>query len=104
MPILVTESGAEYLTGYGKPAGIFKDVSWQLYERDLPEKFALVCFSDGILEMLPQSELADKEAHLLALVAASTGTLESVSDSLVIKEMRDNPDDIAVLSISRGVS
>lgn len=104
MPILLTESGAEYLTGYGKPAGIFKEVSWQLYECNLPEKFALVCFSDGVLETLPQVELADKEAHLLALVAASTGTLESVCDTLVIKEIRDNPDDIAVLSICRGMS
>lgn len=104
MPILLTESGAEYLVGQGKPAGIFKEVSWQLYERDLPEKFALICFSDGVLETLPQVELADKEAHLLARVAASTGTLDSVCNTLVIKEIRDNPDDIAVLSISRGVS
>jgi sigma-B regulation protein RsbU (phosphoserine phosphatase) len=104
MPILLTDAGAEYLTGCGKPAGIFKEASWKLYERDLPEKFALVCFSDGVLETLPQVELADKEAHLLALVAASTGTLESVCTGLDIKEIRDNPDDIAVLSICRGVS
>src|SRR5690606_19833021 len=104
MPILVTESGAEYLIGCGKPAGIFKEVSWELYECNLPAKFALVCFSDGVLETLPPVELADKEAHLLSLVAASTGTLDSVCDTLVIKEIRDNPDDIAVLSICRGVS
>lgn len=104
MPILVTESGAEYLIGCGKPAGIFKEVSWELYECNLPAKFALVCFSDGVLETLPPVELADKEAHLLSLVAASTGTLESVCETLVIKEIRDNPDDIAVLSICRGVS
>jgi serine phosphatase RsbU (regulator of sigma subunit) len=104
MPILITAKGAEYLGGQGKPAGIFKDVSWQLYERDLPETFALVCFSDGVLETLPQSELAEKERHLLELVAASTGTLDSVCNTLVIKEIRDNPDDIAVLSISRGIN
>lgn len=104
MPILLTESGAEYLTGRGKPVGIFKEVNWQLYECVLPEKFALVCFSDGVLEILPAAELQEKEAHLLALIGASTGTLDSVCNTLVIKEIRDNPDDIAVLSISRGVS
>lgn len=103
MPILLTDSGAEYLTGRGKPVGIFKEVTWQLYEADLPEKFALVCFSDGVLEILPESELQEKEAHLLQLVAESTGTLDSVCNTLVIKEVRENPDDIAVLSISRGV-
>lgn len=104
MPILLTDSGAHYLTGRGKPVGIFKEVSWEVYELQLPEKFALVCFSDGILESLPQTGLQDKEAHLLQLVASTSGSLESVCNTLVIKEIRDNPDDIAVLSIARGVS
>ncbi|MDZ4262423.1 MAG: SpoIIE family protein phosphatase, partial [Pseudomonadota bacterium] len=104
MPVLLTEAGAEYLTGRGKPVGIFKEVNWEVYERKLPEKFALVCFSDGVLETLPQTELQDKEAHLLQLIASSGGSLDSVCNTLVIKEIRDNPDDIAVLSISRGVS
>jgi sigma-B regulation protein RsbU (phosphoserine phosphatase) len=104
MPILVTDAGAEYLTGRGKPVGIFKEVSWEVYARQLPEKFALVCFSDGVLETLPQTELQDKEAHLLKLIASSSGSLDSVCNTLVIKEVRDNPDDIAVLSIARGVS
>lgn len=104
MPVLLTEAGAEYLTGRGKPVGIFKEVSWEVYERQLPDKFALVCFSDGVLETLPQTELQDKEAHLLQLIASSSGSLDSVCNTLVIKEIRDNPDDIAVLSISRGIS
>jgi len=104
MPILLTDAGAEYLTGRGKPVGIFKEVSWEVYERQLPEKFALVCFSDGVLETLPQTELQDKEAYLLQLIASSSGSLDSVCNTLVIKEISDNPDDIAVLSIARGVS
>jgi len=104
MPILVTECGAEYLAGCGKPVGIFKEVNWEVYERQLPAQFSLVCFSDGVLEILPQTELDEKEAHLLKLVASSNGSLDSVCNTLVIKEIRDNPDDIAVLSISRGIS
>ncbi len=104
MPILLTTSGAEYLMGRGKPVGIFKEINWQVYEYQLPEQFALVCFSDGVLEILPPTELQDKEAHLLKLIASSSGSLESVCNTLVIKEIRDNPDDIAVLSITRGIS
>jgi phosphoserine phosphatase RsbU/P len=104
MPILLTPSGAEYLTGRGKPVGIFKEANWEVYEYQLPERFALVCFSDGVLETLPQQDLQEKEAYLLELVASSSGTLDSVCNTLVIKEIRDNPDDIAVLSIARGMS
>lgn len=103
MPILITANGADYLTGRGKPVGIFKDIEWEVFERDLPEKFALVCFSDGVLEIMPEEDLQGKEAHLLKLISSSSGSLDSVSDTLVIKEIRDNPDDVAVLSISRGV-
>jgi phosphoserine phosphatase RsbU/P len=56
------------------------------------------------LETLPQQDLQEKEAYLLELVASSSGTLDSVCNTLVIKEIRDNPDDIAVLSIARGMS
>ncbi|WP_039914147.1 PP2C family protein-serine/threonine phosphatase [Cellvibrio mixtus] len=103
MPILITPEGANYLTGRGKPVGIFKDVEWDVYECNLPDTFALVCFSDGVLEIMPDQELQDKEARLLKLISASSGSLDSVCNTLVIKEIRDNPDDIAVLSISRGV-
>lgn len=104
MPVLITPQGASYLNGRGKPVGIFKDIDWEIYKCELPEKFALVCFSDGVLEILPEQELQDKEASLLKLISSSSGSLDSVCNTLVIKEIRDNPDDIAVLSISRGVS
>ncbi|HTF98826.1 MAG TPA: SpoIIE family protein phosphatase [Cellvibrio sp.] len=103
MPILITSGGASYLTGRGKPVGIFKDIEWEVYECTLPEQFALVCFSDGVLEIMPDQELQDKEAHLLKLITSCSGSLDSICNTLVIKEIRDNPDDIALLSISRGV-
>jgi sigma-B regulation protein RsbU (phosphoserine phosphatase) len=103
MPILITAEGAKYLDGRGKPVGIFKDIEWEVYECNLPEQFALVCFSDGVLEIMPDDDLQSKEARLLKLIASSSGGLDSVCNNLVIKDIRDNPDDIAVLSISRGV-
>jgi len=104
MPILLTEDGVSYLEGCGKPVGIFKSVNWTTYHLNLPEKFSLVCFSDGVLEILPQESLQDKEAQLLQLIATTSGSLDSVCNTLAIKEIRDNPDDIAVLVISRGLS
>lgn len=102
MPILMTEGGAEFLTGKGRPVGIFKDVEWQTYTLKLPEVFSLICFSDGVLEILPPESLQDKEAHLLSLMATHGKNLESVCDALAISEIKDTPDDIAILTITRG--
>lgn len=104
MPILFTDEGASYLQGMGKPVGIFKDVSWSAYSCQLPERFSLMCFSDGVLEVLASQSLQDKEAELLGLVGSSNGTLEGVCNTLGIKDIRDNPDDIAVLAITRGLT
>ncbi|ACE83637.1 response regulator [Cellvibrio japonicus Ueda107] len=104
MPILITDTGAQYLQGMGKPVGIFKDVIWSTYQCQLPERFSLVCFSDGVLEILSPESLEEKEAQLLSMVASSSGTLDSVCNTLAIREIRDNPDDIAVLAITRGLS
>lgn len=104
MPILKTATGVNYLQGQGKPVGIFKNVSWQIYQHQLPEEFALNCFSDGMLEVLPPETLEQKEAYLLSLMASCSGSFESVCNTVAIKEIRDNPDDIAVLTIARGIN
>lgn len=102
-PMLLTDKGAEYLQGMGKPVGIFKEVSWTIQSYQLPQRFSLLCFSDGVLEILPPEALEQKEARLLQQVAGCDGTLDSVCSVLAIKDIRDNPDDIAVLAITRGL-
>ncbi len=102
MPILVTSRGAEFLAGKGKPVGIFKQASWEVYSRDLPDTFSLIGFSDGVLEILPPEDLRDKEAHLLSLVAGHSDDLDSVSTALAIESVKETPDDIAILTITRG--
>ncbi|MBU2885957.1 SpoIIE family protein phosphatase [Gilvimarinus agarilyticus] len=102
MPVLIRDGKAEYLTGRGKPVGIFKDISWHIHAMTLPEQFSLVCFSDGVLEILPDDSLQKKEAHLLELIAQKAQNLETVCDALNIKDVSETPDDIAVLTITRG--
>lgn len=102
MPILQIAEKSNYLEGMGKPVGIFKEVTWQIYNLQLPEKFSLICFSDGVLEILPANSLQEKEAQLLQKVATSDGSLESVCTTLQIDGDGESPDDIAILTISRG--
>jgi serine phosphatase RsbU (regulator of sigma subunit) len=102
MPILRTPESSVYLEGIGKPVGIFKDVTWKVYSLQLPEQFTLSCFSDGVLEILPSDTIQEKELQLLEKVANSTGSLESICNTLHVKDDGETPDDIAILAITRG--
>ena len=102
MPILKTEQNCAYIEGMGKPVGIFKDVEWQVYSMQLPDKFSLFCFSDGVLEILPGETIQEKESQLLQKVSQSSGSLGSVCNTLDVKDNSESPDDIAILTITRG--
>lgn len=99
LPALVTQS-ARFLEGKGKPLGIFADAEWQVHTVDLPEKFSLVVFSDGILEVLPPPNLVEKEAYLLELLTQCGGGQEKLCERLQLQEDLAAPDDIAILTIS----
>jgi phosphoserine phosphatase RsbU/P len=102
MPILKTAETSVYLEGMGKPVGIFKDVTWPVYSLQLPDEFSLLCFSDGVLEILPAETIQAKEAELLKKVSTTSGTLQSVCNTLRVKDDGESPDDIAILAINRG--
>jgi len=104
MPILVTSDGAHYLEGKGKPLGIFNDAEWEVYEIQLPEKFALVIFSDGILDILSEDGLVANEALLLEKISNMKGVMniEAICECLGIDPSVDTPDDISVMLVTRG--
>ncbi len=112
MPVLVTPNGARFLEGKGKPVGIFKDIEWKVYELELPERFMLASFSDGMLETLPPEGLCEKEAYLLDLLSkegASNGALyteqgcmDSLCQLLSLDKVHEAPDDIAILTVAKS--
>jgi serine phosphatase RsbU (regulator of sigma subunit) len=102
MPVLLHEGQAEVIEGKGKPLGIFENAEWPVREVPLPEKFALVLTSDGVLEVLPGEELDDKEAFMLSSIAASDTSIKSVCEKLGISELKNAPDDVTVLTVRKG--
>jgi phosphoserine phosphatase RsbU/P len=102
-PILVTKGHAEYLPGKGKPAGIFEDASWMVEEMTLPEKFAFVLLSDGVFDLIPDKEIADKEKTLLSYLATSSDNIEKLKESLSVDSIEDPRDDVSVLLLTRGM-
>ena len=98
-PVLVADDKCEYLTGKGKPVGIFEDAKWEVNEIQLPEIFSLIVFSDGILEILPPEDLIEKENYLLNTVKDNTDSVESILKAFGIHTLNSVPDDIAILKI-----
>jgi sigma-B regulation protein RsbU (phosphoserine phosphatase) len=101
-PILITDEGAKYLPGSGMPVGLFKEAEFNEQTIELPEKFTLCMFSDGILEILPPEQLVDKEATLLESMQMAPQDLDSLISSFGVDVMDEIPDDIAVLMVKRG--
>ncbi len=101
MPILRNSKGVQYLTGRSQPAGLFAEAQYSTYHIELGDEFELVALSDGILEVLPQTCLADKEACLLEWVAQGQLNTDSLERLLNIQEGKEIPDDITLLTLAR---
>jgi serine phosphatase RsbU (regulator of sigma subunit) len=101
-PILINDGVAQALPGRGLPVGIFSDASFEDVVVPLATKFSLVAMSDGVLEMMPQGSMEEKEAHLLAVVGAGHQDADALATALEIDGEMEVPDDIALLVINRN--
>lgn len=99
MPILYCAGKAQYLEGKGMPVGLFQGAKYNEYRVQLPEKFSLSMFSDGVFEILSQPTLALKERYLLDLVESEAGNHESISQTLRLNSDDEILDDVALLTV-----
>jgi serine phosphatase RsbU (regulator of sigma subunit) len=101
MPILLADGEARYLSGKGKPVGLFENASWEIQQMSLPREFGLVIASDGLLDALPGDALNDKEAYFLETVASAGSDHDKLCARLGIDDVREPLDDISLLTINR---
>ena len=102
-PILISDGAASYLPGKGKAAGIFEEVEWDVEEVMLPAKSALVLLSDGVLDVLQEKSLAQKEQSLLASLSTEIRHIDQVKEALSLQFTEGPQDDISVLLLTRGL-
>jgi sigma-B regulation protein RsbU (phosphoserine phosphatase) len=101
MPILSFEGGeTAFLEGSGLPVGLFETPEWEVYEVPLNKPFHLTLFSDGILEVIREKGLDEKERTLLELVSGGRHTIASLSEALNLDQISELPDDIAIVSVT----
>ena len=104
LPVLFSEGEARYLDGRGLPVGLFEEASYNDLVMQLPPSFSLSMMSDGILDLLPGDTLKEKEAALPRLVSEAGGTLDGLRQVFGLANLRDMPDDIALLVLSRNLA
>ncbi|BFM06600.1 response regulator [Halioxenophilus aromaticivorans] len=102
LPIMKIRAGARYLDGKGKPVGLFDKTDWPVYSCQFEPGDSLMVLSDGVFEVMGDLSVIEKESKILELISSSSGTLESFINLLGVQEGRDLPDDISVLTITRG--
>ena len=103
MPALVTGDGAHWLTGKGRPLGLFHSGGWEVRHLALPASWRLVTCSDGVLELL-KGDLLEREAELLRMIDRSRGDLDSLCASLKVDTAESFPDDITILTLRQDLA
>jgi serine phosphatase RsbU (regulator of sigma subunit) len=86
----------------GLPVGVMPRARNEQHELKLPKTLVFAAFSDGLLEILPHSDLRAKEAFLRALFRRPDVTVEQLRRELHLDDGVRLPDDVAILLIKRG--
>jgi serine phosphatase RsbU (regulator of sigma subunit) len=101
LPVLASGGKARYLEGEGSTVGLLEEGAYNEMQVNLPESFTLALFSDGILEILPQRNLIEKEQYFLEVFERSGDSPESLEADLGLDRVKAAPDDIAALYVRK---
>jgi len=99
MPIVGDGSNYSYLEAKTFPIGVKEGTEYLEYSESLGSSFSINLFSDGVLELLDLPSLEEKDAALLDLISNNKGKFEGIYEELKLNEVKDAPDDVALLSI-----
>ena len=103
LPVLYTPDSVRYLEGRGLPVGLFNEATYEDHVLELPPTFSLTLMSDGILDLLPEATLKEKEAALPERVKSAGGSLDGLRQVFGLATLGEMPDDIALLVLSRNL-
>ena len=102
LPVLVNQGKVSVIESSTLPIGVFADADYDEVCITLSEQFSLIMFSDGIIEVLSQPTLLDKEEYLLELIENGSSQFSSLAKKLNLDGIESAPDDIALLVLNRS--
>ena len=105
MPVYKSSEKTMVLEGRGMPVGLFTDAVFFEKQLVLDKDFSLYLFSDGILELLPQRSILEKEKALLNWLDVNDANFSALKSYIFegSEHLEQFPDDIAIMSVSRVI-
>lgn len=106
-PVLAYPNGHEVLEMPSQPLGLSAKVTYQSVTLQLPEFFVMLLFTDGILEVMQQKSLTEKEGALIKAACQLPDNLDSVWKFLgrrtqkALSSDRHLPDDLCALLVTQ---
>ncbi|GAB3374238.1 SpoIIE family protein phosphatase [Spongiibacter taiwanensis] len=100
-PVMATEGRAAFLPEHDMPVGLFSEAEFSDHMISFPPGAVLTLFSDGILEVLEQDSLEQKEQALLDLLGSGQRSSTELAGAFNLVTQDEPPDDIAILVVSR---
>lgn len=102
-PILSDGTRSVYIEGKSFPVGLFDFADYHTKTLDLPPAFSLALISDGILEVMPQSDLEEKLNYLSNAIQDVDIDIAFLVKKLALNQVNGLPDDISILLIKKQV-
>lgn len=100
-PAFYTDDGKRFLEEKGTPVGLFKTPVIKVQEMRLPEHFSMLLTSDGLLDILEETDLDAKNTRILSTLAENNDSLENIIHSFKVEQYGSLPDDITFLLIRK---
>jgi len=98
-PVLCGDGCASEVKGKGPPVGLFDFARYSKAECTLPDGYSVVLFSDGVLDVLPQESLEEKQKVLQDAVRQHGAALPALAAAFGIESRESLPDDVTMLAI-----
>ncbi len=100
MPVLSQNGEVSFLEGRGMPIGLFEKPVFDEKRINLAADYSITLFSDGILEVAEGDSLDQKEEKLIEACSRKNLSPQSICD-FIVPVGRVNPDDVAIMTVSR---
>ncbi len=102
-PLLFDGEKARFLSNKNLPVGLFENAEYPNRTIAVPEQFAMALFSDGVLEILPQQSLQNKEEFLLSQVGSMDVSLDQLTRELHLDSTESPLDDVTLMLVKKGM-
>ena len=102
-PILIKNGNPSFLTGNGKPVGLFQSASWEVHEVEFKKGYTLVLFSDGVFDLLSERHIVEKENIILSRLSDCPKNLDDLRKRFFLGDNDCPQDDVSVLFLKRNM-